>query len=754
MTGPTLTSPHGHAGGGAPNNSSSTTPSASSTAAGLHSTPSILSAAASVSSSSSLPANTKSDYLHYLTSYETMVRQQDSEYDATKSHILKNVYRRVQLLGRANSKTSTKSKLFTTFDAEIEDKEESGSGGGMLTYIQMRRCLLRLGIGWKRSYFPTPNTTKKNDNGDEFDYDDDDISVLSYNSTSSRHSGISGGLFSATGSSTGGGGGGDIIVSDSQLIMLLVTLVEMEERHRALTMRNNCSVTKKKDSVHTQQQHQQQKGLYLPDFILAYKLIIGGMQSIKSVNTTPSPRDEEKGDSTNHSITMTQAQTIALCTRLKERTLGMLQPFGPNSKIYNYEDDALHHHQQQPQSHRNDQYKRSSSKDALLSSSSFYEKGISLRDNIKEGLIAELQQNQTHVSKKSKLPHKEMMKKVMRSKDVTLAKIMEEHELEIENVSSQLETLRLEELQMLTTFQRKRMRSIFLAILAGCVLLSMGIILEKRHRRYLERELLLSQREKERRLADARTIELFKEKKLELEKKLYVMEGKMRYQVDRTKDMENKVMEVTKQLDDVDMKWLIDKVEIERCRSSQVEFGELLRMEHTKNEDGNEELVWCRSRLQSQEREMNELEHVSSGSSSTWRGGSGDVNTIRKSTSLGIEISDTGGDSIESTLKTTRGSRHQHRPVYLEMKYNKSMRNAMLLRQTYSAVAGMAVSATFHSLMGALMPKAAVKILAPVFTPTPAEVILGRAERVVDGIFGSSVAFLLIRAVVLFVSAL
>jgi len=37
-------------------------------------------------------------------------------------------------------------------------------------------------------------------------------------------------------------------------------------------------------------------------------------------------------------------------------------------------------------------------------------------------------------------------------------------------------------------------------------------------------------------LADARTIELFIEKKLELEKKLYaVMEGKMRYRVDRAK---------------------------------------------------------------------------------------------------------------------------------------------------------------------------------------------------------------------------
>ena len=83
------------------------------------------------------------------------------------------------------------------------------------------------------------------------------------------------------------------------------------------------------------------------------------------------------------------------------------------------------------------------------------------------------------------------------------------------------------------------------------------------------------------------------------------------------------------------------------------------------------------------------------------------------------------------------------------------MRNIMLLRQTYSAIAGVAVSAILHRVMGAWMPKAAVKILGPALSsPYAAEVILGRAEKVVDGIFGSSVAFLLIRAVVAFVSAL
>ena len=97
---------------------------------------------------------------------------------------------------------------------------------------------------------------------------------------------------------------------------------------------------------------------------------------------------------------------------------------------------------------------------------------------------------------------------------------------------------------------------------------------------------------------------------------------------------------------------------------------------------------------------------------------------------------------FDSKSKPTRGSRRQHRPVYLEMKYIISMRNDMLLRQAYSTMAGMAASETFHSLLGALMPKAAVKILAPALTPSSAEVILGQAERVVDGIFGCSMAFL------------
>ncbi len=689
-----------------------------------------------------------------------MVRQQDAEYDATKSHILTNVYRRVQLLGRKKEKKKlvASSSSTTTMAAEQkvankhheEEDEDVIIGGGILTYIQMRRCLLRLGIGWKRSYLPTARVEKKATNddhhGDEEEenyhfYDDDDVSVLSFNSTTS------GGLFSAAGSNGSGavGGGADIIVSDAQLIMLLVTLVEMEERHRAVSMTTTTmtmsggsssgNYVSKKNDIQQKKQHQ---GLYLPDFLLAYKLIIGGMQCIKSVNSDDtlcfSSKAEEEEEESRQQVTK-----LALCNRLKERTLGMLRPFGPNSKMCI--DDALCHA-------------------PLFSSSSEQGTSSSLRDNIKGDqsiIFAEHEQNQIlPTTKKSKFVNnnEDMMKTIMRSKDVTLARIVEEHELEMENASCQLETLRREELQMRRSFRRRRMQIILLAMLAGCGVISTGILLEKRYRRYyIEQELLLTEREKGRRMVDAQTIELLQEKKMELEKKLHVTEGKMRYQVDRTKDMNSKLVEIGEQMSDVDMKWLFDKVEIERCQSSHLELGKILKMEQTKNEDGNEELVWCRNRLHSQERELNGLEHGSgSDTTRTWSGGVQDDN-ISKKGRFSIAFSKRNGDESVDSMK--KGLHQQHRPVYLEMKYNNSMRNIMLLRQTYSAIAGVAVSAAIHRVMGAWMPKAAVKILGPALSsPYAAEVILGRAEKVVDGIFGTSVAFLLIRAVVAFVSAL
>ena len=43
--------------------------------------------------------------------------------------------------------------------------------------------------------------------------------------------------------------------------------------------------------------------------------------------------------------------------------------------------------------------------------------------------------------------------------------------------------------------------------------------------------------------------------------------------------------------------------------------------------------------------------------------------------------------------------KHPHKPVQMEMKYNKSFRNAVMLRQLYSAVGGMLASVVVQGLL-------------------------------------------------------
>ena len=117
---------------------------------------------------------------------------------------------------------------------------------GMLSYLEMRRCLLRLGYTWNRSLGVGQSTY------------DDDVSVASVNSSSTFLSGQN----TATASNVSASAR-DIIATDAQLIMLLTTLVEMEEQVRAVKIKNE------------EGDDGQNKGLFLPEFIQAYKLIIG-----------------------------------------------------------------------------------------------------------------------------------------------------------------------------------------------------------------------------------------------------------------------------------------------------------------------------------------------------------------------------------------------------------------------------------------------------------------------------------------------
>ena len=152
------------------------------------------------------------------------------EFDATLKHMTM-VFERIQTLGNND-----------TTGGAMNDAE------GMLTYLQMRRALIRIGVGWRRS------SSRKTNDYRLLDCNDDDTSAISFRSTSSCCSGDGASAFSQ---------GSDIIATDSQLLTLLATFVEMEERHRAskMSMLKDGSNTINVSTYHFDQ------GLFLPEFI-------------------------------------------------------------------------------------------------------------------------------------------------------------------------------------------------------------------------------------------------------------------------------------------------------------------------------------------------------------------------------------------------------------------------------------------------------------------------------------------------------
>jgi hypothetical protein len=176
-------------------------------------------------------AGSKSETVNYLLLYEAMVRHQDLEFDATHDHI-KLTVDRIKHLGRPKQ---TRGEPGLTEEAPQ----------GMLTYLEMRRCLLRLGYTWNRSLPATSQTA----------YYDDDVSIASVNSSSTFLSGQN-----TANASNVSASARDIIATDAQLIMLLTTLVEMEEQVRAAKIKNE------------EGDDAENRGLFLPEFIQAYKV--------------------------------------------------------------------------------------------------------------------------------------------------------------------------------------------------------------------------------------------------------------------------------------------------------------------------------------------------------------------------------------------------------------------------------------------------------------------------------------------------
>jgi len=393
--------------------------------------------------------------------------------------------------------------------------------------------------------------------------------------------------------------------------------------------------------------------------IQAYKLLVGGMHSFKSIPPN---------------------SNSSLCNRLKERTLQMLRPFGPGTVCSwqasdeSYDDFSIN---------RKRTSRNKKNQGSLLSNGD--------------------------------------VKKIIASKDHVLAKIMEEHELEIDALSSNIEELKQEDQRRRVILRKRRKYVIWLGIILSGVLLTCGIIIEIRRRASISYRVEIT-REAES-TADRKRIAQLKAQKQELEKKFGSAEGKIRYQVSRNNDLESKSLSIEQEINNINEKELGKEEVIEQCFASHLKFKEESKLETLKNVGISEELVWCQTRIQSQERK---LEHVSFE-------GQSERGAINNSF---IE------DGLAPKAQTT---------VYLEVKYNKSIRKSIFLRQTYSAIAGVAVGA----LLQGLAPLA-IKIFAPkvAFVPSAPVPTQGLEMVLVDGIFGSSIAFLLVRAIATFLMPL
>ncbi len=136
------------------------------------------------------------------------------------------------------------------------------------------------------------------------------------------------------------------------------------------------------------------------------------------------------------------------------------------------------------------------------------------------------------------------------------------------------------------------------------------------------------------------------------------------------------------------------------------------------------------------ERELNDLKHVAHAAA---RDGDDERATA-------IAHSAEEGEEGDDSAAPTGGEQ-----LRLATKYDPSARRAVLLRQAYSAAAGLAASLVVRAALGLFAPGAAVVVPPP---PLPEVLVKGAEMAVVDGISASSIAFLVLRALAVFVMPL
>ena len=560
----------------------------------------------STSSVASSKQSTKSLTLAYLSSYESMVRRQDEECVKTYDFWNGVVMDRLRYLGREkqNHSTDKSSDSPSSYSSSKEKDTE-----GMLTYHQMRRSLLRLNYSWNRILPPQSC--------------DDDLSIVSELSRTSRVSGASGKVL-------GGRKKRDVVGRDQQLILLLCVLVEMEERWRV-------EKGGKEDGAEIDSSNNEDsfsKGLYLPELMQAYQLVIGGMQALQSLN---------KLQKTPDCLSMEE-----LSERIRERTKCLLRSFGP-------------HHIPSREVLASPIVKsksgRYSSRDGLLSSPT------------KKLFASPRPTPSMDTSPRNDSPD---VRKLMHTKDTTLAKIVEEHEVEMDAMVQDMEALKVQESVTRNLLRSKRRRSRLLLGLGLVLVIGFLFYWDYLQKQWVQTQ--IDQGRSEERHKSQLIIQQLTQQTNELQSKLEMMEGRARYMHSRSFDLESKQNRTLSEIGSMEQQWWLDQAEMGRCRSDVRENGE--RMERIREQvaELEEEGGWCTNRLKGRDAELNSLRYtrMDDGSSSAAM-----VSFVSNDAS-------TSTSPMPKSQRAENSSRNQ--PVKLEMKYNPSVRNAMIVRQVYSGV--------------------------------------------------------------------
>jgi hypothetical protein len=258
-----------------------------------------------------------------------------------------------------------------------------------------------------------------------------------------------------------------------------------------------------------------------------------------------------------------------------------------------------------------------------------------------------------------------------------------------------------------------------------------------------------------------------------LENSLHLVQGKIRFEVSRTDNIiNNDIVDIQTQINTTNSIWYKDMTDIEQCYTRCDEVNDELQIEQGLMMNSDEELAWCTGRLtsrtmalttndrvgyntnkqqqQQQKQDDSSIALFTQGNNNNNNGGGGVGNTIVNAAKAMMQTNYNDYDSRDDNDVVSQ----HHRPVYLEMKYSIEIRRAMILRQGYSILAGIGTSVIVQWLLKVLVfgPTGAAVVTATTAAAAASAIAGPGVEMiVVDGIFGSSIGFLILRALAMFI---